>query len=74
MSRIKITDLPKDLEVSKEEMSCITGGSEIFGFLGEESALRLQLLMDRRSKIYNQPSNVLKKISSTQDSIIQNIK
>jgi plasmid maintenance system antidote protein VapI len=74
MARIKIMNLPEDLEISQKELSRISGGSAPFGGLSEEMALRLQLLMDQRSKIYSCLSNVMKAISSTQDSIIQNIK
>lgn len=42
--------------------------------MGEMESLRLQMMMDRRSKMMSTLSNVLKKISDTQDSIIQNLK
>ncbi len=74
MSRIKITDLPKDLKVNKKEMRCITGGSGTFGFLGEESALSLQLLKNRRSKKNATLSNMSKDTFSSEDLIIQNIR
>lgn len=40
----------------------------------EITSLRLQMMMDRRSKSISTLSNIMKKISETQDSIIQNLK
>ena len=42
--------------------------------LSEMTSLRLQMAMDRRSKFVTALSNVLKKISSTGETIIQNVK
>ncbi len=42
--------------------------------LTEDVQLRLQLLMDRRSKAMEALSNIMKKISETSDTIIQNLK
>ncbi len=42
--------------------------------LGETESLRMQMIMDRRSKIMSTLSNLMKKISSTQDAIIANLK
>jgi hypothetical protein len=42
--------------------------------LSEEQQLRLQLAMDRRDKIFEMLSNILKKLSSTEQQIISNIK
>jgi hypothetical protein len=42
--------------------------------LSEELSLKLQLLMDRRAKIIQTLSNILKKISQTSDTLISNIK
>jgi hypothetical protein len=47
---------------------------DTLGGLSEELSLKLQLLMDRRSKIIQTLSNILKKISQTSDSLISNIK
>lgn len=40
----------------------------------EQSSLRLQMVMDRRSKILSALSNIMKKISNSQDQIISNLK
>ena len=42
--------------------------------MSELMSMRLQLLMDRRSKFLETISNVLKKVSSTADEIVANIK
>ena len=42
--------------------------------MGEVESLRLQMAMDRMSKMMSTLSNLLKKISDTQNSIAQNIK
>jgi hypothetical protein len=42
--------------------------------ISEMTSLRLQMMMDRRSKFLSTLSNIMKKISSTQDAIIQNLK
>lgn len=42
--------------------------------MSEMTSMRLQQTMDRRSKFITALSNVMKKISETQDSIIQNMK
>ena len=42
--------------------------------MSEMTSLRLQMIMDRRSKLLSTLSNVMKKISATQDSLVQNIK
>ncbi len=42
--------------------------------MGEMESLRLQMAMDRKSKLMSTLSNLLKKESDTSDSIIQNIK
>ncbi len=42
--------------------------------MGEEQQLKLQMLLDRRSKLMSTLSNLMKKISQTQDSIIANLK
>jgi len=42
--------------------------------MGETESLRLQMAMDRMSKMMSTLSNLLKKISDTQNAIVQNIK
>jgi len=42
--------------------------------LSEEMSLRLQMAMDRRSKFIQTLSQMMKKISTIQDVLVQNIK
>ena len=42
--------------------------------MSELDQLRLQMLMDRRSKMMETLSNLMKKFSDTQEDIIQNLK
>ncbi len=42
--------------------------------MSEMTSLRLQMTMDRRSKFISTLSNIMKKISTTQDTLVQNIK
>jgi predicted nuclease with TOPRIM domain len=42
--------------------------------MSEMTSLRLQMTMDRRSKFIETLSNIMKKIGTTQETIIQNIK
>ena len=42
--------------------------------LSDMTSLRLQMTMDRRSKFISTLSQIMKKISTTQDILVQNIK
>ena len=42
--------------------------------MSEMTSLRLQMTMDRRSKFISTLSQMMKKISTTQDILVQNIK
>jgi hypothetical protein len=42
--------------------------------MSEMASLRLQMMMDRRSKFISTLSNIMKKISTTQDSLVENLK
>ncbi len=42
--------------------------------MSEMDSLRLQIVMERRSKVISTLSNILKKISQTQDTLVQNLK
>jgi len=42
--------------------------------MGEMTSLRLQMTMDRRSKFIQTLSNIMKKITTTQDTLVQNLK
>ena len=54
--------------LSDEELDGVAGG------LGDMRSLQLQMAVARRSKVIQTMSNIIKKIGSTQDTIISNIK
>lgn len=60
-------ELDKYTEDMEHKMDTLNG-------LSEELSLKLQLLTDRRAKIIQTLSNILKKISQTSDALISNIK
>lgn len=47
---------------------------EAMSEMSEMTSLRLQMIMDRRSKFISTLSNIMKKISTTQETIVQNLK
>lgn len=63
-------------ELDDEALDAIAGGGGRGGMneMSEMTSLRLQMTMDRRSKFISTLSNIMKKISSTQDTIVSNIK
>ena len=60
-----------DLDQAKET---IKGKLDSLSEMGEMESLRLQMMMDRRSKFIQTLSNVLKKIADTASGIVGNIK
>jgi chromosome segregation ATPase len=62
-----LTDLDREMQRLKQELDSLSE-------LGETESLRLQMAMDRISKMMSTLSNVLKKISDTAQSITQNLK
>ena len=60
-------DSEQDLKTMLNEMQGQTDSAD-------ETSLRLQMVMDRRSKVEETLANIMKKISSTQDILIQNLK
>ena len=78
MARIKIKDLPGDQKISQAEMKNVFGGLDglllTMDSMSEMDSLRLQMTMDRRSGYISTLSQIMKKISTTQDTIVQNIK
>lgn len=64
VSAIEIDDMKKQLKDQRDSLA----------ELGEEQQLRLQMTMDRMSKMMSTLSNLLKKISDTQNQIVQNLK
>lgn len=71
LSRTNNTVTKADLDALKDE---IKNDLDSMSEMGEMESLRLQMAMDRMSKMMSTLSNILKKISDTQQSIIQNLK
>jgi len=80
MARIKIKDLPEGQKISQSEMKKVFGGLQMpdgltaMVSMSELDALQLQMTMDRRSKFISTLSQMMKKISTTEDALVQNIK
>jgi hypothetical protein len=73
--------LKKDLEDSislkaelDQEMETIKSTIDSMSEMGEMESLRLQMAMDRMSKMMSTLSNILKKMSDTAGAIVQNMK
>jgi hypothetical protein len=64
---MNLAEMDKYMEEMEHKMDTLGG-------LSEELSLKLQILMDRRAKIIQTLSNILKKISQTSDTLISNIK
>jgi hypothetical protein len=61
-------------ELGDDDLQAVAGGSDSMSSLSEEMSLNLQMTMDSRQKTIQTLSDIMKKISTTQDSIIENIK
>jgi hypothetical protein len=59
------------LESIREDL---TGRLDGMSEMSEMTSLRLQMTMDRRSKFIETLSNIMKKISTTQETLTQNLK
>ena len=66
-----VTKGKKDMDAAKET---INNTLDSMSEMGEMESLRLQMAMDRLSKMMSTLSNLLKKISDTSSAITQNIK
>lgn len=66
-----VTKGKKDVDAAKES---INNTLDSMSEMGEMESLRLQMAMDRLSKMMSTLSNLLKKISDTSSAITQNIK
>jgi chromosome segregation ATPase len=63
-----------DLEALKALQQALNAQLDSINEMSEMTSMDLQMAMDRRSKFVETLSNVLKKISDTQASIVQNMK
>ena len=58
----------------KSLLDDLKGNLDGMNEMSEMTSLRLQMTMDRRSKFIETLSNIMKKISTTQETLVQNIK
>ena len=58
----------------KDLLDDLKGKLDGMNEMSEMTSLRLQMTMDRRSKFIQTLSSIMKKISTTQDTLVQNIK
>jgi hypothetical protein len=65
---------PPISDISIDELEEIKGKLNSLNEQSEILSMKLQMTMDRRSKYISTLSNIMKKIATTQDTIIQNIK
>ncbi len=62
------------IEPAKPLLDDLKGRLDGMNEMSEMTSLRLQMTMDRRSKFISTLSQIMKKVSTTQDILIQNIK
>jgi len=76
--RIIVTDLQPGAITEVGQLQSIRevleGKLDSMSEMSEMTSLRLQMAMDRRSKFIETLSNIMKKISSTQETLVQNLK
>jgi ABC-type phosphate transport system auxiliary subunit len=58
----------------EHEFECIQHDLDSMSEMGEMESLRLQMAMDRMSKMMSTLSNIMKKIADTNSQIVQNLK
>lgn len=66
----------KGLSATRDAFEDLAKSERLDGMneMSEMTSLRLQMTMDRRSKFINTLSQMMKKISTTQDTLVQNMK
>lgn len=69
----KVAKLPADPERAALIRS-INAGIDSMSEMGEMNQLKLQQMMDRRTKLMEMLSNLMKRVSDTNDSLIANVK
>ena len=71
------TDIERSLRTKAEiegAIDVVKDSLDSLSEMGEMESLRLQMAMDRMSKLMTTLSNLLKKISETSEAVVQNIK
>lgn len=65
---------PKNVDELKAVQTQLKDKLDSMNEVSEMTSLRLQMIMDRRAKMISTLTNVMKKISQTQDNVVQNLK
>lgn len=77
-ARTVVSDLYPGLITEVEQLRLVREALEArldgMSEMSEMTSLRLQMMMDRRSKFISTLSNIMKRISATQDTLVQNLK
>jgi len=66
--------LQKELDALQKQQGELKDKLDSMTEMSETTAMRLQMMMDRRSKFMEALSNMMKKMAATSDSIKQNLK
>jgi hypothetical protein len=71
-----LKDPEKEIEAVEafEKIHNLADKLDAMNEMSETTSLRLQMLMDRRSRFISTLSNIMKKISDTQGTLVQNLK
>lgn len=76
--KTQLVQLSDSIRIAKSEIDVLVdkmkNDLDSMSEMGETESLRLQMAMDRLSKMMSTLSNILKKMSDTQSSIVQNLK
>lgn len=69
-----IKDFYLTMETMSDVITSLRADIDSMSEMGEMESLRLQMAMDRLSKLMSTLSNILKKMSDTSESIVRNLK
>jgi hypothetical protein len=72
-SRFTVPSTPTAAQLADLQKQTSTGMDSL-GDLSQEQQLKMQMMMDQRSKLEETLSNIMKKMSDTSESIVQNLK
>ena len=72
--RTHFTQISSAMAEAEREFPALDQAMKGTGGLDQQNALRLQMAMDRLSKLMSTLSNLMKKASDAQNAVLQNIK
>jgi ABC-type transporter Mla subunit MlaD len=71
---VELRQFQNDMDELDTILAQLSRTNDTIGSLSEEMSLKLQMYMDRRSKIIQTLSNIMSKMSQTTEAIVANIK